>query len=238
VALVGILIISSTILSALGLEDNTRAFGMPEGTIRAVIALGLIIIFAIMAIYLYTELRSPATSTMTGLSQNQLNQIPAENILSSVPNSSDPALYDVKVANRHEASEDFAKQILTLVGTLVVAVASFYFGTQAVNAARGGTEPSSVPVIRTLSVTVGFPGEEKQVEITGKNFKAPKTVKLVHVNSKSEIILQDIISNATLIKGNLAFAPSQETGFYDLVVVNSDDAEDKLPKAFEMKPKV
>jgi uncharacterized membrane protein len=93
------LTVVSVILAALNLSDRTQALGLPEGSVRALIALSLIFIFAILAIFLYK-----------GLGRATEDQVM------------------------------FAQQILTTVATLVVAVAGFYFGTKAVQTAKGVVE--------------------------------------------------------------------------------------------------
>jgi len=80
----------------LQLNDKTEALGLPRGSIRAFIAIALILIFAIMSIYLYT-----AMSTGKGT----------------------------------PASADLAKQLVTTVSTLVVAISAFYFGSNSVQTA-------------------------------------------------------------------------------------------------------
>jgi hypothetical protein len=87
--------------SALRLTNPKTALGLPEGSIRAIIALVLVLIFIVMAIYLIeTVFIAPPTED-------------AEN----------PAAEDARNA---------ATQLLATVGTLVAAVAAFYFGTGAV----------------------------------------------------------------------------------------------------------
>jgi len=142
VGLVGVLAIAVAVFAALGLSNPGQAFGLPEGTIRAVIALGLILIFALMGVFLYGQLRLPETGTMLGLTQEQVDAIPASAIISIAPSEADSNRFDVQRQIQSQASEDFAKQILTTVSTLVVAVAGFYFGTRAVATARLTPKPS------------------------------------------------------------------------------------------------
>ena len=84
----------------IGLADRRYPLGMPDGSIRAIIALSLILLFAIMAVFLYVD-------------------------LGTAPPQSPRA--------------DIAKQLVTTLGTLVVALASFYFGasTTVTGPARG-----------------------------------------------------------------------------------------------------
>ena len=79
--------------SALRLTNPKAALGLPEGSIRAIIALVLVLIFIVMAIYL---------------------------------------IESVFVGEANEDARNAGTQLLATVGTLVAAVAAFYFGTGAV----------------------------------------------------------------------------------------------------------
>jgi|ERR1041385_4030225 hypothetical protein len=93
------------------LADRKFALGLPDGSIRAVVALLLIVLFSALTIFLTIRL---------------------------------------KQTNAGEPVVDFAKQLLTILGTLMTSVTSFYFGSRAVSdgtrAAKDNptdTEPSS-----------------------------------------------------------------------------------------------
>ena len=70
-----------------GLANRDYALALPDGSIRAIIALALIVLFAVLAVYLYVG-------------------------------SADQT-----------AKADLAKQLVTTLSTLIVALASFYFGS-------------------------------------------------------------------------------------------------------------
>ncbi len=110
-------------------------------------------------------------------------------------------VYDVKlVRDVNEVSKDFAKQILTTVSTLVVALAGFYFGAKSVVAPRGEKIPS-VPVISKIDPDNGKQGAIlSEVTIYGSNFQFPKEVKLVKGNNEIQAPKSDITSSATLVK--------------------------------------
>jgi len=55
-ALFATLAVVALTFSIAGLSDETQALGLPEGSVRAVIALSLIVIFAIFSIYLYQSM--------------------------------------------------------------------------------------------------------------------------------------------------------------------------------------
>jgi hypothetical protein len=93
------------LLSAFDLTDKRAALGMPEGSIRAVIALMLILPFSIMGIYIFATIRFSDANVLNLANTNE------------------------QAAEALRASDDLARQLLTTVGTLVVALASFYFGS-------------------------------------------------------------------------------------------------------------
>jgi hypothetical protein len=99
VALLASLTVVAVVLAALNLSDPKGALGLPDGSVRALIALSLILIFTIVSVFLLWH--------------------PLENVQS-----------------------DLAKQILTTVSTLVVAVAGFYFGSRAAEARGVSEQPS------------------------------------------------------------------------------------------------
>jgi hypothetical protein len=264
IALVATLLITGFVYKRMELSDPANAFGLPNGTIRAIIALGLVVIFSMASVYLYSQMRTPPDATVKGLTQEQVGAIPADQILSisnhvptkeekaaqkeedaSTPTQNAPVLYDVsRILPKSETSDDFAKQMLTTMGTLVVAVAGFYFGTQSVSTAKGVVAPVQ-PQIRSISIDPkdgSIPGaneEDKKVKATiaGKNFCSPKTVKLIPQNKGSEISLEDILSSDTKISGELTIPKSAVEGKYDLVVVNADGGMDTLEEAFTASKK-
>jgi len=96
-ALVGGLAFLAIVMYYLRLTTKSTALGLPDGSVRAVIAISLLFLFTIMAITLYFDLRVY---------------------------QKDPLI-----------SADVAKQLITVVATLAVSVAGFYFGTSSVAAA-------------------------------------------------------------------------------------------------------
>lgn len=59
-ALFATLALVAVAFSVAGLADPTQALGLPEGSVRAAIALSLIVIFAITSIYLYSSMADAA----------------------------------------------------------------------------------------------------------------------------------------------------------------------------------
>lgn len=231
--LVIVLSYMTTIFSVLNLSERTQALGLPEGSIRAVIALSLILIFSIQAIFLFGQLDITKTTDYEGITQAQLDDIPEEQIVAiRMRTIGEDTLFDVKRnIPRSQDSVDFAKQILTTISTLVVAVAGFYFGTRAVAVARGDTSQASSLVIRNINPAISERGQELAIEILGKGFEQPKTVKFVQ--GTKEIPCEQILSNETKITGKIKFG-SEDSGIWDLIVINQDGSEDRLPNAFTL----
>jgi hypothetical protein len=137
------------------LADQRQALGLPEGSVRAVIALALIIIFAITAVFFYSRVASSATFVSTGLTEDEVRLIPVSERLSTTADplpTVDPQAtplpsgaptpapvvqtYTVtRIDPAQVQGNDLAQQIITTVSTLVVAVSAFYFGTSSVKAA-------------------------------------------------------------------------------------------------------
>ncbi|WP_062295814.1 hypothetical protein [Demequina maris] len=148
-AVVLVLVISAlaVVLKRLKLHDASQAMGLPAGSIRAVIALLLIMLFFIAAIFIFNSTQQTADTAdvreLTGITQDRYNGIPTELLKEATPRLVDgETVYDVILypPSRNTAtSDDIAKQLVTTVGTLVTAVAAFYFGTAtAAHSAQAG----------------------------------------------------------------------------------------------------
>lgn len=315
-----LLLIMASSFARLNLADAQRALGLPEGSIRAIIAISLIMVFISFGIYLFDAVAKPKVIVRTGLTSTQLDEIPAETIVDKeehkifdvkiivdklgketitvqgltsaqldkikhqIPEENikrrEDGTFDVNIVNFmegkldkkpfymtglssaqlaeieniipkenikkekeyrrfdvkickgvSEAASRIAQQLITTVGTLVVAIAGFYFGTRAVAAARGVAVPA-LPIIRRMEPDNNKDkGDPVEVNIYGKNFSSPRVVKLL--KDSGEIPGEEITWSATKI--NCRFnLKGHSTGQYELVVVNEDGGEDRLPEAFEV----
>jgi hypothetical protein len=127
----------AVVFNNLGLADSRYALGLPEGSIRAVIALLLILLFFISAVFLYSNGRVQKVNTLDPVSQATIDGIPATDIVGVRPSEIDKTKFRVERRADTAVSDDLAQQLLTTISTLVVAVAAFYFGANSVQAARG-----------------------------------------------------------------------------------------------------
>jgi hypothetical protein len=131
--------ITAVLFSHVGIADGNAAMGLPSGSIRAIIALGLVLIFAVMAMGLFSQLhQSGRLVTSEGLTQAQVEEIPRAQIVAQRIREVDgETLFDVdQRAPGNDVADDVAKQLVTILGTLVVAVSAFYFGANSVQAAN------------------------------------------------------------------------------------------------------
>ena len=162
VLLVGIVFLLLTLglivvlFSSLGLADSRYALALPEGSVRAVIALLLILLFFIASIFLVFETRTYTETTLSGVTADELVVIREKDrvIGQSVDPGSDPPTYTVRIRYDTGFNSDLAKQLLTTIGTLVVAVAAFYFGANSVAAATAAAQGTQLTMGDDLAAKV------------------------------------------------------------------------------------
>jgi hypothetical protein len=167
--LLGALALVSTLFSRLQLSAPHEALALPPGSIRATIALSLIVLFALLSVMLYQSLSGSDPVIIKGLSEaaklqlatdpsNELRVTPvacpaamtgaapdASGAGAAAPAASanaagappDPCSngalfkYDIQIGHATTGpAVDFAKQLLTLIGTLMTSVVSFYFAAK------------------------------------------------------------------------------------------------------------
>jgi len=153
---IGVLVASSILYGLFNdFGDSKHALGLPQGSIRAFIALSLIISFGIISIFLFESTKNNETQiTLSKVKPREikavLSNIPPGNLISvdtiyrdsSFTRGPDSLLITIdtlvldgfrvhKLITVNEDAKDLAKQILTILATLVVAVSSFYFGSKA-----------------------------------------------------------------------------------------------------------
>jgi hypothetical protein len=192
VVLILLLTAVAMIFSILKLTNKDQAMGLPEGSIRAVIALSLIVLFAILSVFLFQTIStggSPVTlAEMSSADRTEFirNHTNARDI-QSTPTKDKPGFYDVTYKSANTASEDFAKQLLVLLGTLMTAITSFYLGAGTVTSAvKAGTEAAAATVpspslsgIKPATASIANDGPVLHLEISGANLNKMTNVNLV-----------------------------------------------------------
>ena len=139
----------------LGLQAPGEAFGLPSGSIRTLLAVGVMVLFAVFGLASISTdegWKGPAdeplktTAVVIGDAaavQAEIKRYKALNI-AAVPTSGSASgaelqLYPMKSFKSQEAI-DLQKQIVTALVTLVTSVVSFYFGSRSAEAALGSKD--------------------------------------------------------------------------------------------------
>jgi hypothetical protein len=120
-----------------GLSRRKYALGLPDGSIRAMIALFLIVIFVMVSVYVFRSIGGKTGAVLSRLTTADVLALGARAVdVTQRPDS----LFDVTLrASMTPAGEQLGLQLITVLGTLVTAVASFYFGSSSVASA---TDPA------------------------------------------------------------------------------------------------
>lgn len=177
--LFGSMALTASLFSTLGLHDRNEALGLPAGSVRAAIALSLVVLFATIAIMLFQSLARPdgKAQRLEGLSEEDKTLVlkqPGARVIgvrkvacglagtaATAPAPGAPAAaaacFDVDLlATPGPEAVDVAKQLLTLIGTLMTSVTSFYFASRAAEASAKAHNPP--PGAATASTASPSPG--------------------------------------------------------------------------------
>ena len=168
VVLVFALSIVAAIFAFLGLADRAQAMALPDGSIRAVIALSLVLLFAILSVFLYEGVSTGSENVLNHISEpdrdlflkshpNILNvqavlapsppPAPPPNVKapanSGAPGNGGPPgnagpqaptppvnYYNLRYYTSNPTADDFAKQLVVLLGAIMTSITSFYLGAK------------------------------------------------------------------------------------------------------------
>jgi len=218
VTMLGALLIFTTLLNAIGLSDQTQALGLPEGSVRALLALALLGLFAVLA---SSVLGKPELRTFTQLSSDDIvalirNNPEARDLVQVAEGGGKYTVHFYSPVRQ----EEFAKQILTLVGTLMTAVISFYFGTASMRApndiSRAAPELSGVEP-ETKLPTAG----PVTLKLSGSNLNSIRAVRLTEPTKSLELEAHTVFSNPSQVTCTFAAHPALAAdGTWDVTVVD------------------
>jgi hypothetical protein len=139
------------IYSGIGVANGDQPLGLPEGSVRALIAFSLLLTFVLMAAFLYTNISSSQNQPWqnSNVSKAALEALDRDYVVISKEQMKDDKgqpktdadnqpLYNVTYYGRHsKEGDDLAKQIFTTLATVFVSVVSFYFGASAATSGAG-----------------------------------------------------------------------------------------------------
>ncbi len=160
--LVGIMVLTR----AVGMTDGTQALGLPQGSVRALLAFALAIVFVSVASWTLGGLFDPMGPEVA---KDQGATADVEAFLKPYDNDRyiivqtqpDPKTSAVSVYLRREAPEkdvvDIAKQIVTISATVLVTIVGFYFGSKSTTDVTKSVNDSLAEVRRTIAVAQNPP---------------------------------------------------------------------------------
>ena len=148
-------------------DDKSQALALPSGSIRALIALALVLMFVCLGVYLYQGITTPGPEIKkANITQPQVDALKAQFDLVVVQQANPPT--DAKNVARFDATyypgrskeaDDFAKQMFTQLATVFVTVIGFYFGSSTAAAGVGtGVAAANTLSGKTQTPNSGVPG--------------------------------------------------------------------------------
>lgn len=154
--------ILAIIYSVMGVENKDQALGLPEGSVRALLAFSLVLIFVCLAAFLFSEVnKNPAGAgkTLSRVTEAQLSDLKSNFMVASelakgddgkllyeqTPDKDGKPVDDLKhplysvtyYPKSNSNATDLAKQIFTTLATVFVSVVSFYFGSSVTSSGVG-----------------------------------------------------------------------------------------------------
>jgi hypothetical protein len=234
--LMTVLFILAAGFSSMSLTDPKQALGLPEGSIRAMIALVLIMVFIIFGIYLFRNIGVSNPTYLGWVTSSSDVKIPTDKavLFQPVGNGNDGKGYNVYVLEAmSDEAKRLAQQLITTVGTLVVAIASFYFGSTLTTSAskKERDEGSAAPMIKDVTPRESAKGNQLSLEIAGTGFKSPRVVRLLR--GDEAMVGTDVLSNATTIRCKVLI-DKEPGGKWDIIVENEDGTKAQMANAFSI----
>jgi hypothetical protein len=115
-----------------GLAVPDQALGLPQGSVRALIAFVLLLIFSMLAIFLFAGVDN-VSEEIEGVSPAQFEDLDLADVAGARAVRDDDGTiveYTVTLQRPNAAQVDLAKQLTTAMVTLITAIAAFYFGAR------------------------------------------------------------------------------------------------------------
>jgi hypothetical protein len=163
VALLSLTLIGIMVLTrAVGMTDGTQALGLPQGSVRALLAFALAIVFVSVASWtlggLFDPMGTQVAKYVGAPTDAEAFLKPYENdryiIVETQP---DAKTTSANVYLRREAPEasvvDIAKQIVTISATVLVTIVGFYFGSKSTTDVAKSVNDSLAAVRKTIAET-------------------------------------------------------------------------------------
>jgi hypothetical protein len=143
------------VYSLLGVENRQQPLALPEGSVRALIAFSLLLIFVCLATFIYAGAKGPELllqGKVTRITAAQVAELRKEFVIVEEPARKADGTPDTEVTGgtstplsnasyyirqRTKEGDDIGKQIFTTLATVFVSVVSFYFGSSTASSGVG-----------------------------------------------------------------------------------------------------
>lgn len=155
---------SVMVFSGLKLAAPSEAFGLPSGSIRALLAMGVMVLLVVLGLHfiptersltLFKEISVKADNVVAETTRYQaagfvvvVIEPPAPPSGQAASTPADPKLQLFRASGPAPADTDLIKQILTAVVTLLTSVISFYFGARSAGESKdsaAASPPGALP---------------------------------------------------------------------------------------------
>lgn len=233
VLLLAVLCVMSVVYAYNNLEDRSQALALPEGSIRAVIALMLIVLFAILSIYLYGNMAEGqllALGTVDDAMRSQIERLYPEGRVIAVPSGDSRFQVWVRQSTSPEAI-DFAKQLLVLVGTLVTSIASFYFGSKTASAGEGRATDTRSAIVEDVNPKSYAKGSGPQtITVSGRDLGRVTAAKVKF--GAVEIDATNVRAQDGKVDLDIDLPATAPSGVWSLILIDARLGEVRTPAAF------
>jgi hypothetical protein len=237
-AFIGIMNILSFTAHFMGIIDPRQPFGLPEGTVRAILTISFIILVGVLASFMLTQTgREPFSdkryTIREGLApdvaEKLAQQYSADGLVVLVPNA-DKKSVDVEFRARRDyrLADDIAKQILTILSTILAAMIGFYFGARPAEATAANPDAAErkriLTELDTLAAQAPTAAAIRQT--------AEKRLKANENDAAKKAKIQEILDKLTTAEKSLA-AARKDIGDDSQPIEKARDARAKVKAAIE-----
>jgi hypothetical protein len=202
------------VYSGIGVANHDQPLGLPEGSVRALIAFSLVLIFVLLGAFLFTSVSTQGPpSNLSRITKTQLDELGKDYVVvfsepikdaqgQPVINDNKEPLYNANFYARHSKDgDDFAKQIFATLATIFTSVISFYFGSSAAASgagalakAMGGGDGGRKPTITKLDPDkLAADSSSRILKIIGDRLGTITKVKFGSVEAKPDNIADKLV---------------------------------------------
>jgi hypothetical protein len=205
-AFIGLMNFLSFSAQWIGLADPHQPFGLPEGTVRAILTIAFIVLVGVLASFLLTNsagrqpfvkeaviLRAIPSADAQALQQ----RLSAEGLVMVVavpPAGSDVYFY---ARQDYRLADDVSKQVLTILSTILAAMIGFYFGARPGDG--GGQTGDPAERARILTELNTFAAQPPTVQ----SIRTAANAKLATVDAQKKPQVEKILKELNDVQGKV-----------------------------------